>query len=122
MVLKTLQVVLNGLEKLHNAMGYGIGANLAYLAVLWLDIESSVCYEFLGDDFFQENNTFIRKPMLIHLSRKIYKVIKDKNKIDFIENVKNVKLEVYDTESNFHRLGDKNMMKNIFFYYLIKLH
>ena len=26
--------------------GYGLGANLSYLSGLWLDIESSVCYDF----------------------------------------------------------------------------
>ena len=34
-------------------IGYGIGANLSYLAGLWLDIESSVCIDFEGVDFFK---------------------------------------------------------------------
>ena len=32
-------------------IGFGIGANLAYLAGLWLDIESTVCYDFEGANF-----------------------------------------------------------------------
>ena len=32
-------------------IGYGIGANLSYLSGLWLDIESSVCYDFDGFSF-----------------------------------------------------------------------
>ena len=51
-------------------IGFGIGANLAYLAGLWLDIESTVCYDFEGVDFFQEHDTSIRRPMLIHLNKK----------------------------------------------------
>ena len=35
-------------------IGFGIGANLAYLAGLWLDIESTVCYDFEGANFFQK--------------------------------------------------------------------
>ena len=34
-------------------IGYGLGANLSYLSGLWLDIESSVCYDFQGYGFFK---------------------------------------------------------------------
>ena len=34
-------------------IGFGIGANLAYQAGLWLDIESTVCYDFEGVNIFQ---------------------------------------------------------------------
>ena len=89
-------------------IGYGIGANLSYLAGLWLDIESSVCYDFEGLNFFQEHDTFIRRPMLIHLCKNIYKNLKENDKIKYLENVNNIKLSVYDKcEVNFTRISDK---------------
>ena len=33
-------------------IGYGLRTNLSYLSGLWLDIESSVCYDFQGYGFF----------------------------------------------------------------------
>ncbi len=61
-------------------IGFGVGANLAYLAGLWLDIESSVCYDFEGCNFFQENDMSIRRPMLIQLSKKIFDSLVFQNK------------------------------------------
>ena len=90
-------------------IGYGIGANLSYLSGLWLDIESSVCYDFDGINFFQEHDTFIRRPMLIHLCKRIYKDLKDNDKLKFLENVNNIKLNVYEKcEKNFTRISDKH--------------
>ena len=90
-------------------IGYGIGANLSYLSGLWLDIESSVCYDFDGLNFFQEHDTFIRRPMLIHLCKRIYNDLKDNDKLKFLENVNNIKLNVYDKcEKNFTRISDKH--------------
>jgi carboxymethylenebutenolidase len=89
-------------------IGYGIGANLSYLSGLWLDIESSVCYDFEGYGFFQEHDTFIRRPMLIHLCKAIYNNLKDNDKIRYLENINNIKLNVYDNcEKNFTRVSDK---------------
>ena len=68
-------------------IGYGLGANLSYLSGLWLDIESSVCYDFQGYGFFQEHDTFIRRPMLIHLCKSIYNNLKDNDKIKFLEDI-----------------------------------
>ena len=42
-------------------IGYGIGANLSYLAGLWLDIEFPVCIDFEGVDFFQGARYFYPK-------------------------------------------------------------
>ncbi len=90
-------------------IGYGIGANLSYLSGLWLDIESSVCYDFDGINFFQEHDTFIRRPMLIHVCKRIYNDLKDNDKIKFLENVNNIKLNVYEKcERNFTRISDKH--------------
>ena len=92
-----------------STIGYGIGANLSYLAGLWLDIESSVCYDFYESSFFQENDTFIRRPMLIHLSKPTYTYLVDNEKAKFIEKVNNIKLRLYDTcQNNFFRMSDKN--------------
>ena len=89
-------------------IGYGLGANLSYLSGLWLDIESSVCYDFQGYGFFQEHDTFIRRPMLIHLCKTIYNNLKDNDKIKFLEDINNIKLNVYDNcEINFTRISDK---------------
>ena len=35
-----------------STVGYRIGSNLSYLSGLWLDIESSVCIDFEGANFF----------------------------------------------------------------------
>ena len=64
-------------------IGFGIGANLAYLAGLWLDIESTVCYDFEGANFFQENDIDIRRPMLIHLNKSKNDYIKNEKKEEF---------------------------------------
>ena len=55
-----------------------MGANLSYLAGLWLDIESSVCRDFEGINFFQEHDTFIRRPMLVHLCKQVYENLRVK--------------------------------------------
>ena len=90
-------------------IGFGVGANLAYLSGLWLDVESSVCYDFEGHDFFQEHDTFIRRPMLIHLCKKIYNDLKDSDKLKFLKNINNIKLNIYDKcEKNFTRISDKH--------------
>ena len=92
-----------------STIGFGVGSNLSYLSGLWLDIESSVCYDFNGYDFFIENDTFIRRPMLIHLSNDSYKNINTHKKEEFIKDVKNIDLKVYDYCSyNFYRVADKN--------------
>ncbi len=92
-----------------STIGFGIGANLSYLAGLWLDIESSVCYDFYKDNFFQENDTFIRRPMLIHLNNNYYKNLKDNNKNIYIENTNNVNLRLYEQcNMNFYRISDVN--------------
>ena len=89
-------------------IGYGIGANLSYLSGLWLDIESSVCYDFEGFDFFQEHDTFIRRPMLIHLCKDTYNNLKENDKLKFLDNVNNIKLNLYNNcEKNFTRISDK---------------
>ncbi len=90
-------------------IGFGVGANLAYLSGLWLDVESSVCYDFEGHDFFQEHDTFIRRPMLVHLSQSNYDGLKKNDKIKFLENVNNIKLLLYkQSYRNFTRVSDKN--------------
>ena len=90
-------------------IGFGIGANLAYLAGLWLDIESTVCYDFEGTDFFQEHDTSIRRPMLIHLNKKSYNLFEKENKLDHINKVTNVETKIYDNcNANFYRIADKN--------------
>ena len=90
-------------------IGYGIGGNLSYLSGLWLDIESSVCYDFYQSDFFQGNDTFIRRPMLIHISREINDKIKLNNKDKFIKDINNIDLVIYeDKKKNFFRKSDIN--------------
>ncbi len=90
-------------------IGFGIGANLAYLSGLWLDIESTVCYDFEGTNFFQDNNTPIRRPMLIHLNKKNYNFFDMKNKTELLSKVNNIELQVYDNcDNNFYRIADKN--------------
>ena len=92
-----------------SVIGFGVGANLAYLAGLWLDIESTVCYDFEGDNFFKENDTNIRRPMLVHLSSEIYNSISKKNKSNFLENTDNVNVIKYNAcLKNFYRIADKN--------------
>ena len=94
------------------SIGFGIGSNLSYLAGLWLDVESSVCYNFEGNNFFQENDTFIRRPMLIHLSKNVYNEICESEKNNFIENIQNIKIEHYsECTSNFYRIADNNYKK-----------
>ena len=89
-------------------IGYGIGANLSYLSGLWLDIESSVCVDFEGFEFFQKHDTFIRRPMLIHLCKNIFINLKENDKLKFLEDIKNVKLNVYENcEKGFTRISDK---------------
>ena len=62
-------------------IGFGIVANLAYLAGLWLDIESTVCYDFVGANFFQESDIMMRRPILIHLNKSTNSFLKkEKNK------------------------------------------
>ena len=96
-----------------STIGFGVGSNLSYLSGLWLDIESSVCYNFNGSKFFIENDTFIRRPMLLHLSNDIYESIKIDKKENFIENVNNIDLNVYDKcYKNFYRIADKNYNEN----------
>ena len=90
-------------------IGFGIGANLAYLAGLWLDIESTVCYDFEGANFFQENDVDIRRPMLIHLNKSTNDYLKNEKKEEFIKNIKNIDVQVYENCSkNFYRISDKN--------------
>ena len=92
-----------------STIGFGVGSNLSYLSGLWLDIESSVCYNFNGSKFFKENDTFIRRPMLLHLSNDIYEGIKIDKKENFIKGVNNINLNVYsDCYKNFYRIADKN--------------
>ena len=90
-------------------IGYGIGGNLSYLAGLWLDVEASVCYDFYENNIFKENDTFLRRPMLIHLSEEVYNSLNKKNKLDYIDNIKNISLKLYkNSKINFFRLGDEN--------------
>ena len=90
-------------------IGFGIGANLAYLAGLWLDIESTVCYDFEGINFFQDHDTSIRRPMLIHLNKKNYDFFEKENKLDLINKIDNIKIKIYDNcNINFYRIADKN--------------
>ncbi|MBF95812.1 MAG: Carboxymethylenebutenolidase [Alphaproteobacteria bacterium MarineAlpha9_Bin4] len=94
-------------------VGYGIGANLSYLSGLWLDIESSVCYDFEGYDFFQEHDTFIRRPMLIHLCKTVLNNLKNNSKLKYLENIKNIKLNIYDNcEKGFTRVSDEKFDEN----------
>jgi carboxymethylenebutenolidase len=94
-------------------VGFGIGANLAYLAGLWLDIEATVCYDFDGSSFFQENDTSIRRPMLIHLNHQMLQSLEKENKKKFIYNIKNINLQIYENCSpNFYRIADKNYNRN----------
>ena len=88
-------------------IGFGIGANLAYLAGLWLDIESTVCYDFEGANFFQENDIMIRRPMLIHLNKSINNFLEKEKKQEFINNIKNINLKVYENcLNNFYLFTD----------------
>ena len=108
MCLKLLRVTsqCNGLV---TVIGFGIGANLAYQAGLWLDIESTVCYDFEGANFFQENDIEIRRPMLIHLNKQKNDFLKNEKKEEFIKNIKNIEVHVYENCSyNFYRISDKN--------------
>ncbi len=90
-----------------STIGYGIGSNLSYLSGLWLDIESSVCHNFKGYDFFDEKETSIRRPMLVHLSNDCYKTLLEKKKNSFFENKQNVNLKVYDNcKGSFYRIAD----------------
>ncbi len=92
-----------------STIGFGLGANLSYLAGLWLDIESSVCYDFYKDSFFQENDTFIRRPMLVHLNKNCYKSLQDNKKSIFIEDTNNIDLKLYEKcNTNFYRISDVN--------------
>ena len=94
-------------------VGYGIGANLSYLSGLWLDIESSVCYDFEGYDFFQEHDTFIRRPMLIHLCKTVLNNLKNNSKLKYLENIKNIKLNIYyNCEKGFTRVSDEKFDEN----------
>ena len=46
--------------------------------------------------------------MLIHLCKKIYNNLKDNDKIKFLEDINNIKLNVYNNcEINFTRISDK---------------
>jgi hypothetical protein len=46
--------------------------------------------------------------MLIHLCKSIYNNLKDNDKIKFLEDINNIKLNVYDNcEINFTRISDK---------------
>ena len=95
------------------AVGYGIGANLSYLSGLWLDIESSVCIDFEGTNFFQEHDTFIRRPMLIHLCESVFNNLKENDKLKFLENINNVKLNIYENcDKGFARISDKKFNVN----------
>ena len=90
-------------------IGYGVGANLSYLSGLWLDIESTVCYDFEGNDFFQEHDTFVRRPMLIHLCKNIYQDLIAKDKIKFLENINNINLNIYEgCQRSFTRISSDN--------------
>ena len=90
-------------------IGYGIGSNLSYLAGLWLDVETSVCYDFYGTNFFRTHDTFIRRPMLIHLSEKTFSTLKKNEKLEYLSNIKNIELKLHKkTDINFFRNGDKN--------------
>ena len=90
-------------------IGFGIGANLAYLAGLWLDIESTVCYDFEGTNFFQEHDTSIRRPMLIHFNKKNYDFFEKENKIELINKSINIEIKIYENcSTNFYRIADKN--------------
>ena len=92
-----------------STVGYGIGGNLSYLSGLWLDIESSVCIDFEGTDFFQEHDTFIRRPMLVHICKEVFDDLKIKDKLKFLEGVNNVKLSVYDDcNKGFTRISDRS--------------
>ena len=94
-------------------IGYGIGANLSYLAGLWLDIESSVCLDSEGVDLFREHDTFIRRPMLVHLCKQVYENLKIKNKLKFIDGINNLQLNVYENcEKGFTRIPDKAFNEN----------
>ena len=60
-----------------------------------------------GINFFQEHDTFIRRPMLVHLCKTIYNNLKDNDKIKFLEDINNIKLNVYNNcEKNFTRISD----------------
>ena len=59
---------------------FGIGANLAYLAGLQLDIESTVCYDFEGANFFQENDVDMIRSVLIHLNKSTNDYLKNEKK------------------------------------------
>ena len=65
-------------------IGYGIGANLSYLSGLWLDIESSVCYDFDGNNFSRTWH-FYKKTNVNTLCKRIYKDLKDNDKLKFLE-------------------------------------
>ena len=96
-------------------LGFGLGSNLSYLAGLWLDIESSVCYDFYEDSFFQQNDTYIRRPMLVHLSNKYYQELKKKNKNSLLEDENNITLKLYDKcNDNFYRMSDKNFIEEYY--------
>ena len=63
---------------------------------------------FKGMDFFKSMTLFIRRPMLIHLCKTIYNKLKDNDKIKFLEDINNIKLNVYENcEKNFTRISDK---------------
>ena len=97
-----------------STVGFGIGSNISYLCGLWLDIESTVCYDFYGSSFFKDNDTYIRRPMLIHLSKDIYKEIKNNDKIQYIEKMQNINLNIYDNcHKNFFRISDKSYDEKI---------
>ena len=85
-------------------IGFGIGANLAYLAELWLDIEPTVRYDFEGANFFQENDIDMRRPILIHLN---------KSTNDFLKNEK--------CSDNFIEYLMKTIMLKLIEFHLIKL-
>ncbi len=92
-----------------SVVGFGVGANLAYLCGQWLDIESTVCYDFEGTDFFQNNDTSIRRPMLIHLSKNVYEIIIKNNKNKYIYEIDNINCITYENNlKNFYRFADSN--------------
>ena len=92
-----------------SVIGFGVGANLAYLAGLWLDIESTVCYDFHGFKFFKDNDTFIRRPMLVHLSGPVFSSLEKSNKNNLLENEEKINIFKYENcLNNFYRIADKN--------------
>ena len=92
-----------------STIGFGIGGNLSYLAGLWLDIESSVCYDFHNTKIFKNSETFIRRPMLIHLSKDVFERIKLDDNLKFLENINNIKLHIYENnKQDFYRRSDLN--------------